>query len=89
MDCTAACRSPGTIIEATGPLPARYLAISRLPEGEREVYLDALIDDALSEREPIARVQIGEHAVSSPGPGDHVPLAQPTPADIRRLQHTA
>jgi len=78
-----------TIIEATGPLPARYLAVSRLPEGERDVYLDALIDDALSERGPIARLQIGEPAVPSARPGEQVPLAQPAPADIRRLERTA
>jgi hypothetical protein len=77
-----------TIIEATGPLPARYLAVSRLPEGERDVYLDALIDDALSERGPIARLQIGEPVVSSTGAGEQVPIALPAPADIRRLQRT-
>jgi mannose/fructose-specific phosphotransferase system component IIA len=39
-----------TIVEAHGPLASRYLAVSRLADGERELYLDALIDDALTDR---------------------------------------
>ena len=84
-----------TIIEATGPLPARYLAVSRLPEGERDVYIDALIDDTLAERGPVARVQIGEPAApfagagAGAGAGEQVPLAQPAPAEIRPLEHRA
>jgi hypothetical protein len=73
-----------TIINATGPLPARYVAVSRLAEGERDVYLDALIDDALADRGPVARVQIGEPVAPPARPGEQVPLAQPAPADIRQ-----
>jgi hypothetical protein len=36
-----------TVILARGELVARYLAVSRLPEGERDLYIDALIDDYL------------------------------------------
>lgn len=44
-----------TIVEAHGPLASRCLAVSRLAEGERELYLDALTDDTLADR---AGVQI-------------------------------
>ena len=78
-----------TIIEATGPLLARFLAVSRLTEGERDVSIDALIDDAVTERGPVARVQIGERAAPFAGAGEQVPLAQPAPAEIRPLEHRA
>ncbi len=38
------------IVEAFGPLASRYLAVSRLADGERELYLDALIDETLADR---------------------------------------
>jgi len=39
-----------TVVEAHGPLASRYLAVSRLADGERKLYLDALIDDTLADR---------------------------------------
>lgn len=48
-----------SIIEARGQLAARYLAVSRLPEFERDVYLDALIDDHLANHD-VAQVDVGE-----------------------------
>src|SRR3954468_15434209 len=39
-----------TILQAHDPLASRYLAVSRLADGERELYPDALIDDALADR---------------------------------------
>lgn len=46
-----------TVLEATDPLPRRFLAVRHLAGPEAEVYLDAIVDDALAERD-VTRVEI-------------------------------
>jgi hypothetical protein len=66
-----------TIIEARGRLARRYVAVSRLPEGERELYLDALLDDELERRGDAARIHIGQPA--PPVAEGAVPMPAPAP----------
>lgn len=72
-----------TIVEAHGPLTSRYLAVSRLPDGERELYLDALIDDALADRDHVKTVTIADPDTAPIHAGGPTPVAartQPAPA---------
>jgi hypothetical protein len=47
-----------TLLEAHAPLASRYLAVSRLAEGERALYLDALIDDTLADRAGVQTITL-------------------------------
>jgi hypothetical protein len=49
-----------TVLGADRRLVSRFHAVARLADLERELYLDALIDDALEEREPVRRVHLAE-----------------------------
>lgn len=71
-----------TIIEARGELAARYLAVSRLPECERDVYIDALIDDHLANCGEVRETTI--HEIQRPLPGVWAAVAPAAPADVAR-----
>lgn len=48
-----------TCVHASGRLAGRYLAVSHLSAEERDVYLDALLDDHLAEH-PVTEVHLGQ-----------------------------
>ena len=52
-----------TCINAAGALAGRYLAVSHLPAEERELYLDALLEDHLEAR-PVDVALAGEHQLA-------------------------
>ena len=53
-------------LEAYDPPASRYLAVSRLAAGERELYLDALIDGALADRAGVQTITLADGDVGDP-----------------------
>jgi hypothetical protein len=81
-----------TVVEAAGRLAARFTAIRTLPEYERDVYADALIDDHLADREEaVATVRLGELLAPSDTESQLVlpALSQPGRGEERRASAAA